>query len=315
MNYLIHFKKHLPLWSNKWREYILFLVQQHNWIEIDISHYETKRNIPLNEIIKEPYNNILYIHYNNLKYSFQDTFINYSNLSIFIDDIHSLRRKSWKFSKINKILSTVDRETFNSFYPQFISKHYEIPNGTPVNSIIELNKNPINKITLTGSIKEKIYYGRFLISRIKKKTNSQNIVILNHPRYFNNKKIKQKQNTVVHDNYYKFLNEYICSATSSGVIKDNHIIINKVFEICATGSLLLINLSCENKLKNYGFKNNKNMLVYDDSNYDNTKEIIKFILNPNNKKLIDQIRYEGQQLVINNHLTLHRAQQIHNLFE
>jgi hypothetical protein len=64
MKYVLHFKKYSPAWSEKWQEYILFLKENHNWQEIDISEYYDKNNISILPILPNNATSILFFSYN-----------------------------------------------------------------------------------------------------------------------------------------------------------------------------------------------------------------------------------------------------------
>ena len=90
------------------------------------------------------------------------------------------------------------------------------------------------------------------------------------------------------------------------------IIINKFFEIPATGSLLLIDKKSIDKLKMFNMKNMVHYLSYDENNADDIKNKINFITDIENRLIINKIRKNAQNLILNNHTTKHRANEINN---
>lgn len=106
------------------------------------------------------------------------------------------------------------------------------------------------------------------------------------------------------EDYTTRLNKYICCFASSVYIKhfkDNqihniHAILLKVYEILASGSLLLCPKSEEPYLNEIGLFHKQNMFIIDMNNIDPT---ITFILSLNNRNLIDSIRKKGHEYAKN----------------
>ncbi|MBA42434.1 MAG: hypothetical protein CMF62_00305 [Magnetococcales bacterium] len=316
MKYILHFKKFSPAWSEKWKEYILFLKKNHNWEEIDISNFYEQTNVSLLSIIPDNATSILFFSYNSGLKALHTIFDDINKIkipkNIFFDDVHTLKKYKWDLSYYDKIITSVDSETFLSRFPNLKDKHIHIPHGTPSKSVIKINENPIKKITITGCINRTIYNGRYVAKRLKNRGINNNISSLKHPGYFLDNQKKPKS-TKVSSDYYKFLNNHIGSLTSSGVIDGKIILVNKVFEICATGSLLLMDKKSEKKLNKLGFSDMENMILYDETSMDDINDKINFIINDKNKELIDKIRKKGQDLTLEKHLTIHRANLIDSI--
>jgi hypothetical protein len=167
------------------------------------------------------------------------------------------------------------------------------------NFIKEFNKNPINKIFLSGGI-SKLYPERKEFYNYAIKNNSK-IFIKARPMYF------EKD-----DNYANELHSYIACFYSSINELNNTILLAKAFEIPATGSLLLAHKSCKDSLMKVGFKENINCLFIENNTYD---QVINYILDPNNRGKIDEIRMNGQKLVLENHTESIRIKKINEYLD
>ena len=179
---------------------------------------------------------------------------------------------------------------------------YPVMHCATNNFLKELNSNPINKILLSGRIVN-IYPQRqeFYNYAIK---NEKKIYIKQHPGYFNKD-----------DNYSNILNDYIACYYSSihiPKLENNLVILAKAFEIPATGSLLLADESCKDSLKKVGFEENINYMTINKNNYDKT---IDFILDEKNRVIINEIRRNGQKLILENHTELARVKEINEILD
>lgn len=164
------------------------------------------------------------------------------------------------------------------------------------------NNNPINKILFTGGVSHR-YPNRITFNKIQ----NENIIKLEHPV------INQVDTNI--DNYLENLNNYISSFASpcnllKGSKKIMKIILAKYFEIPAAGCLLLAHDNLKEELETIGFIDNINCILTNETNYESK---INSIINPENKKIIDEIRYQGYVLVCNNHLLEHRKEFINNI--
>lgn len=178
-------------------------------------------------------------------------------------------------------------------YPSINTKEsYHIPYSA-VNSFyknIDFNNTPKEIIFISGNI-NCVYPFRKHISKF-----SEYIERLEHPSY-NNYKHK-----IINEEYYNKLAEYLCCFTDASCY--NYILL-KVFEICSVGSLLLCDESIKNQLYNLGFHDN---IHYIACNKDNLELKMKWILDKKNRKIVDEMRLRGMDLVRNNHSTSCRSQ-------
>jgi hypothetical protein len=172
-------------------------------------------------------------------------------------------------------------------------------------SICKYNKDPIKKILLSGAIDKVAYPERYKIKDFN------NLIYHNK----SNSEINETTNKYV-NSYSKILNKYLCCFTSSvyvfnkteKCIKNTHMILQKVFEILASGSLLIYPLQEEKYIKKIGLINKKNCYLIDFS-----IELlgqINEILDPVNIYNINKIRYNGYIHAINNLTSLKKFNEI-----
>jgi len=158
---------------------------------------------------------------------------------------------------------------------------------------IEFNNNPINKIFLSGAIRDCYPLRLFISSNIAFKDYTE---CLAHPSYNNYK------HDCINNTYYKKLNEYLCGFVDASSYK---YVLLKVFEICSVGSLLLVEDTIENQLNDLGFYDNINCIFCNKNNLENK---IKWILNEENRHLINNMRKNGMELVRQKHTTTNRSE-------
>lgn len=162
-------------------------------------------------------------------------------------------------------------------------------------SFISFNNKPIQKILLSGAINPKLYPERFFIKDFN------NIITYNY------NKNDTKTNT---NNYNLELNKYIGCFYSNIYIKKNNndinfyntkILLLKFYEILASGSLLVCSDEEIKLLKEYNLENKKHYYAINFKNNNNEiQKEIDFICDERNKKIINEIRYNGQIFAKNN---------------
>lgn len=214
-------------------------------------------------------------------------------LIIIADDIHHSSRLAVHripvFKKCFKSFNTYAYE-LNKWNLPKINNNYFFPHSA--NWIIDFNENPISKILVSGSINP-IYPDREYVANLKNK----NIEVL---------KLDTKNN-IWGENFYKYLNKYLCCFVDT----PRDYILAKVFEICASGSLLLcMNPTLLDIFEQLGFKDNMN---YISCTRENLFEKIDYIVDPSNKSIIDNIRKEGHKLIKEKHNINHRADTLFNI--
>jgi hypothetical protein len=221
--------------------------------------------------------------------------INSLNIKLVIlsDDIHhSIRLASNRIPVFNKCYKSFNTYGYqiNKWNIPKLNNNYFFPHSA--NWILDFNENPINKILVSGSI-NLIYPDREFVVKLKNK----NIDIL---------KLDLKNN-IWGENFYKHLNKYLCCFVDT----PRDYILAKVFEICGSGSLLLcMNNQLLDIFEKLGFIDNQN---YISCTRENILEKISFILHPENRQKIDEIRKNGLELIRNKHNVEYRAQTLFNI--
>jgi len=219
------------------------------------------------------------------------------------NDIHFLKSKPTTFKRYNSLRSQLKNNNhiyilayYWYHYIKLININKErvimFPKFIHLENIQEINTVPLQKILLSGSMSSHYPMRRFLKS-------------LNHPKI----EILTHEDNINGADYFKYLKNFIC-AFACCLNKNTPYIINKFFEIPASGCLLLAyDEYVKNELKQIGFKDGEN---YISCNKNNIIQKIEWICDSKNKKEIDKIRYNGHQLVINNHSEKNRYDLIIN---
>jgi hypothetical protein len=156
-------------------------------------------------------------------------------------------------------------------------------------AIVPFNEHPEPKIFVSGCIHNVYYPERFLL---RKKAIKDTDIILS---------VKNPSQRYNDDFYTQELNKYLCAFASSvhficaatKKVANTHIILQKVFEILASGSLLLCPKTEEPYLNEIGLVDGVNMKIVDMNSFDVVKAEI---LHPANRKIIDGIRLAGYKL-------------------
>lgn len=235
-------------------------------------------------------------------------------ISFFIDDIHGggktrINRKR-SLSRVINVFNTY-AYAFHKYYfkiqywyqktknPYFLTDYSGnllwLPHSTRFTDI-PFNNKPIKKIIITGRLNKRVYPNRQIIynfSKIRKDIKYLKPNIGYRIKISNNKK-----NLIYGKKFYLYINQYLCGFTCDLIPKRPYLVA-KHFEIMASGALLL---ACNPNTKQY-FQ----MLGYNDMEHyiscdpDNIEEKTNFILNPDNRELIDKIRKTGYEYTIQNH--------------
>ena len=121
-------------------------------------------------------------------------------------DEESRMLNEWIFDRADLIIYG-SKSVFLDVWGQYEKKSSWLPFFAGCHYHQEYNRNPIYKCVLSGKCTEKQYPLRNQI----KLYNSNFIEKLNHPGYH-----IQKKESVVYENYSKYLNKYFCSVSDSG---------------------------------------------------------------------------------------------------
>lgn len=231
---------------------------------------------------------------------------NLTKLVFIIDDIH--HGKSIRNYRIPVINSS--HMIFSTYAYQFdkwgLPKHSNLfffPHSA--RWICEFNQNPIMKILISGRISD-IYEDRIYVYNIAKKK-PDNFDILNCN--FSYRIDVSNDDNICGKKFYDYLNKYLCCFVDT----TRDYILAKVFEICASGALLLcMNTNVKNIMDDIGFKDKFN---YISCTRENFNDVANYILDKNNLNEINKIRYEGYKLIINNHTWEHRMNYFKKILE
>lgn len=172
-------------------------------------------------------------------------------------------------------------------HPYMNNKQY-ISSGWGVKKIdsLKFNEQPIKKILVSGALNPTYYPLRIIA-----KNQTKNMVdLLNHPGYG---KITHK---IIEDDFIIHLNKYLCCFCDGSIL---NVVLKKVYEILYSGSLLLSELSIKNELEEYGIIENVHCIL---CNKNNMEAKMKYILDENNREIINNIRQNGFKLASENFL-------------
>lgn len=310
---------------------VLELVNKHNFVLVDLSNYTrttttdmlTNENININNV-----ECILYIENHN-QVMIQDIVTDFftfggainENMSktntvsetkgitlevtcpqditryILCDDFHKYydMKKSNYYEYFDMIFVSY-RGPFMKLYPHVDENRVVwVPHGYNPEFNVKFNTAPKNKILLSGAIGS-LYPVRKLIKKYFEH-NKGKIDYKKHPHYNN-----------IDKQYPSLLNKYVGCVTDCLVLNYT---ISKYFEIPATGSLLLAKIPesgpYSDDISKLGFIDGVNFMSIDETNY---IERIDYVLDPKNRAIIDDIRFNGYNMIRANHSLSIRVTQI-----
>lgn len=167
--------------------------------------------------------------------------------------------------------------------------------------IAKPKSNPIAKILISGRINDAYPDRQYVHSLSIQPEYSEYFSTLKCTFSYN----ESTDNCICGKKYIEYLNNYLCAFVETS----RDYILAKTFEICGSGCLLLcMNTNVKNIMENIGFIDGEN---YISCTRDNIIEKVKWILNNDNRVLIDIIRINGYNLIKSNHTWKSRL----NLFE
>jgi hypothetical protein len=154
----------------------------------------------------------------------------------------------------------------------------------------DINSTPINKILLTGETIKQNYPERYKFGEYC--NNNPDMCKIQSERY-------------PHQEYAEYMRSYLAiyagpvnwidGWTKKGYTEYNDLYITtKIFEIAGVGSLLVVDDQCEKELHALGFINNVNCIYINRDRFDET---VKYVVDPSNRAIIDDIRQKGQNHV------------------
>lgn len=221
-----------------------------------------------------------------------DFILNNKTIRFYIlqNDLHFNRESAYKRNLLLRSnLLNNNHIYILSYYWYFFTKLYKINNNNLIcypkfivnNNIKKINTNPKMEILLSGASSKSYPIRKYLSS-------------INHPKV----KILKHSDNIFGDNFYNHMNQFIACFTCCSN-KNTPYIIRKFFEIPATGSLLLAyDEFVKEPLKEIGFIPDVN---YISCNKKNLIQKIEWICNKKNINKVNEIRKNGQELVIHQH--------------
>jgi len=231
-------------------------------------------------------------------------------IGIWADDVHSFNEATHlsrvaPFVLADKVLAPYANR-FEEFYP-CIKKGADliwVPHSASADFVVPLNENPERAVFLSGAMT--IHYPLRRQMKALYEENSLPIVFFDHPGYHCG--FDHESDERVGKGYAKKIARYL-AAIADGAIYGY--LVAKFFEIPATGALLLGEEKMKGALQVLGFRDGVHYLSVGP---ENLKPRIEEALDPRNRKEIDEIRRQGQKLVLDRHLAGHRAKQIDDVF-
>lgn len=97
------------------------------------------------------------------------------------------------------------------------------------------------------------------------------------------------------------MNKYLACITCGSNV---NYLIAKIFEIPASGSLLLLNEEMTHIVQKVGYEPYVHYIPY---TFETFESVISFVLDTRNKSTIDKIRTNAQNLVLHRHSSSHRS--------
>jgi len=252
-----------------------------------LDNLENYRNIKNIVVLLDNYGNFIEKNINFIKNNKTIKFYIHEN------DLHKNNSKLDAYNRymlLRSCLKELEHVYILAYYWYFYKNLYNInetnlirfPRFVVKNHILEIKKDVKPKILLSGSITNNYYPIRKYVSE------------LNHPSI---NRLNRGAN-ITGENYINYLSEYLCCFTCC-LTKETPYIINKFFEIPASGSLLLAyDEWVKDGLKKIGFIDGEN---YISCNKENLIEKIEWICDEKNRNEVDHIRRNGNELVKSNH--------------
>lgn len=202
--------------------------------------------------------------------------------NLYLDNISMIRRKN-VYLHTHTCFSTY-KYLFNLTNMPEPLNHYYFPHSSAY--IIKINPEPIMKILLIE--KKNNPFVMYFESLMFNKS-------IQYDTYLYDDEYTHYEKQIFDKEYYNYLNKYLCVVSFTPL----NYILPKVFEICGAGCLLLsFNYDMEKIYEELGFIDNLN---YISCGRRNCNEKINWILNPENFDKVNQIRKNGQELMIDKH--------------
>jgi len=180
------------------------------------------------------------------------------------------------------------------------SRVMHVPHAASPHFLLPLNTRPVNRILLAGSTAPEWYPYRALV-KDKIAKGDIRFVELPHPGYSFENGGRDK----IGLGFGLELNRYRACITDGSRLNYT---VAKIFEIPATGCLLVLNVEMMPFVAQLGFQPFVHYVPYDRDTLD---DVADFVLDPDNRDDIDSVRARGQALVWSRHTMGHRMATLH----
>ena len=235
-----------------------------------------------------------------------------TQLAIYIDDMHFVNGIPEENMKI--MLDQLDvvinpyAYRFKSYFSNLDLSSVKFPkplwiphSASPIFAAGSFNSEPYRQILLSGSIGLKAYPIREWLKFQFQPKNRAVMEQYQHPGY---RKVGNNQTMV----YANAIRSYFCGITTTSLYR---YLIAKVFEIPATGALLLVNNDLNPLMESLGLFKGKHYVSYGNND---PADKIWWVLDEKNKAEIDSIRLAGMHYIREHHMTENRAKALDEYF-
>jgi hypothetical protein len=226
----------------------------------------------------------------------------------FIDDLHfhnndDKRKKMDTISNVDFVFSTY-AYNFLRFYPNatYLPVKWMPHAASPDYSFEGINAHASNTALLSGAMSR---YYPLRVMAAKLATKDRRIVTLQHPGYGRVNRSDEK--TIIGRRFALALREHRASITSGLVF---HHVIAKMFEIPASGSLLITGKSLAPQLAQLGFAEGAHYLTYEDEQTLEHALDLALSVDAIHRSRVDAMRHAAQRLVQRRHTTATRAEEL-----
>jgi Glycosyl transferases group 1 len=213
-------------------------------------------------------------------------------------------RKAAIYKHFDVVASTY-AYAMKSFYPEFRPKRLVWhPHSATYLFALPFNANPQRKVLLSGETNPRWYTLRNMIKRKYIETVDPRFVYLKHPGYEGDFDANQRG---VGMDYGRTLNQHLVCMTCSSVY---NYVVAKMFEIPATGCLLMVDDAATPHLAKLGFIKDRHYVAF---NRTNVEAVVSHLLSPEAAAKVDSIRLRAMRMVRARHMVTMRAHKLHEI--
>ncbi len=219
---------------------------------------------------------------------------------IFADDLHSFtveaaEKKHRALSAASMVMSAY-RNVYSLVTGLSDSNTYWLPHSASSLFMLPMHPDPKPSVLLAGAL-DKTWYPYRAHVKQKIEAGDKRFEVLTHPADGGKKNIGTAFANILHG--------YLACITDGS---KQQYAVAKIFEIPATGSLLLLNSEMVPMLEPLGFLP---WIHYAPYSMDTLDEVVDWALAPANRASVDTMRRQGQALVWSRHTVSHRASALH----